>query len=153
MPSIHKTIIMFLTILVSCTSAKKTSVASQENQHGSPAVEKYKTLAMEKYNDRIDYISNESKTYVLCSKTNKSTPKIPQNSLFFFVYDLKNDRVVIEESVVDGSVTWISDHQIEIIQKTGIVTKDNPDHRQGYIFDLNTGEKSTLSKKALNLKQ
>lgn len=141
MPSIHKTIIMFLTILVSCTSAKKTSVASQENQHGSPAVEKYKTLAMEKYKEGIDYVFNESGSFVMCVHAAKPSAEHPQKTISFFVYDLKNEKILYEESVGDGSVKWKNDVQIEITSKIGIITPSHQSNIIHYVYDVSTQKK------------
>lgn len=144
-----------LLILVSCTSAKKSnSAVSQEKNDTLPAVEKYKTLAVEKYKDQIDYVFNQSKTHVLCARTSKPTPKMPENNVSFFVFDLNHENIIFEESIVDGSVTWINNRQLEIIQKTGIISGENPDRRHGYIFDVESKTKTDLLNKSTeNLKQ
>ncbi|MBL7959684.1 hypothetical protein JNL27_05525 [bacterium] len=137
-----KTIVMFLAILVSCTSAQKSnSSAFQEKQDLSPAVEKYKTLAMEKYKEGIDYVFNESGSFVMCVHAAKPSAEHPQKTISFFVYDLKNEKILYEESVGDGSVKWKNDVQIEITSKIGIITPSHQSNIIHYVYDVSTQKK------------
>lgn len=141
-----KTFLAFLLIGLSCTSAhKKGEAASQDQPGSSPNTAKYRKIAEEKYKDHIDYIFNESKTHVLCVRINKSTPKIPESAFSFFVYDLKNDRIIFEDSIADGSVHWTSDHLLEVEQKSGTVSKENPIRSKRYGYDVVTQKKIEIS--------
>ncbi|KAB2878692.1 hypothetical protein F9K33_12075 [bacterium] len=127
-------IIIFL--VFSCASSKE-------------AQEKYKSLAIEKYKENVDYVYNESKSFVLCVNASKPTALKPLHRVRFFVYDIKNDAIVMEETVVDGSVRWINDHAIEVSYTLGLDSKDPAvPHFGTYKFDVIT--KQRISDKVEN---
>lgn len=116
-------------LMFSCTASKE-------------AQEKYKTLAVEKYKGNANFIFNESKSFVLCQSVPKSINLV--NSIRFFVYDIKNDAVVIDETYADGAVRWINDHAIEVTYHLGVASKDpSVPHSGKYIFDIITKQRST----------
>jgi len=56
----------------------------------------------------------------------------------FFVYDLKNEKVLFEDSLANGSVKWLNDYQIQVSTVPGIVTEDEEVDKKlmGYIYDV-----------------
>jgi hypothetical protein len=143
---IVKTFLTFLSLLVSCTSSPRGGGASIQEKKEPVVMTKYEMIAVEKFKDHIDYVFNETKTHVLCMKTNKATPKMPESTVTFFIFELKNEKIVLEESIVDGAVRWVNDRQMEIIQRTGTVSKNDPDRTKSYLFDLDSGKKTELPK-------
>lgn len=103
----------------------------------------YKSVAVEKYHDNIEYLFNTSKTFVICLKSNKPTPQIPQNQVRFFVYDLATEEIILEESLVGGEVSWKNDHEVRVKTTPGILTTDEEYNQQltGYIFDVQERKK------------
>ncbi|MBL7995664.1 hypothetical protein JNM05_09860 [bacterium] len=123
-------------LVFSCASSKE-------------AQEKYKSLAIEKYKGNVDYVYNESKSFVLCINAPKPTALKPLHTVRFFVYDTKNETMVTEETVPDGSVQWINDHAIKVSYSLGVDSKDPAvPHSGSYIFDVMTKEK--ISQKTEN---
>lgn len=116
-------------LILSCATSKQ-------------AQDKYRSLAVEKFKENIDYVYNESKSFVLCVSAAKPTALKPQNSIRFFVYDINNDAIVMEESLTDGSARWINDRSIEVRYALGVDSKDPAvPHSGSYLFDVLTKEK------------
>ena len=147
-----KTFLTCVFVLASCTSPQRGGSVSSQEKNDLNYAAKYETIAIERYKERIEYIFNESKTHVLCMKTSKPTTKMPKSTVSFFVFDLNSEKIVFEDAIADGSLRWINDRQLEIVQKTGTVSKKDPDRRQGYLFDLDTGKKLELSKNNVEIK-
>lgn len=102
----------------------------------------FKKLASDKYGKDVIYYYNSDSTFVLCSKTSKPTPRMPQNTIMFFLWDIRQNQIKLEESLVDGSVRWISNTQLQIVEHTGTVSKENPENRMVYVFDTATGKRT-----------
>lgn len=127
-------------LLLSCASAHKT-------QDAQTPMERCKQLAAEKYKTDVEFLIGENKDFVLCRTLSKSTALQPQQSVLFFVYDLKNDVVVIEESYADGSVRWLDGRAIEVNYHLGVASKDpSVPHSVTYVFDLITKQRSNSTK-------
>jgi len=127
-------LILQLTIvfaLASCAPAKtdSKSVASVDN---------YRKLAVDKYKDNITYRVNLTHSYVLCHKQSRPTSLNPFPPVQFFVYDLKQERVLFEDSLANGSLKWLNDFQIQVSTIPGIVTGDEEADKNllGYIYDV-----------------
>lgn len=127
-------LILQLTIvfaLASCAPAKtdSNSVAS---------VAKYKKLAVDKYEDNITYRVNLTHSYVLCYQQSRPTSLNPFPPVQFFVYDIKNERVLFEDSLANGSIKWLNNYQIQVSMIPGIVTGDEVADQKlpGYIYDV-----------------
>ena len=148
-----KTFLTFFFVLTSCISSQPGAGVSSQEKKEPAVMTKYEMIAVEKFTDHIDYVFNETKTHVLCMKTNKATPKMPESTVTFFVYELQNEKIVFEESVADGSVHWITDRRLEIVQKTGTVSKNDPGRRLVYLFDVDAGKKIEVPKNSIELKK
>ena len=104
----------------------------------APTREKYHQVAETKFGGGIEYRFNDSKNFVICLKKQKPTAQIPQNRLFFFVYNLENNQIIFEDSVTDGEVSWKSNTQFRVRTTPGMLTGD-PEYNQklmGYVFDV-----------------
>lgn len=100
--------------------------------------EKYRRVAKTKFGDRVEYLFNQSKNFVICFKKEKPTPQIPQNRLSFFVYNLETDEIIFEDTLTDGEVSWKSNTQFRVRTTPGMLTVD-PEYNQkltGYVFDV-----------------
>ncbi len=118
-------------VLVSCASARMDSVAVD-------AVSKYSQLAIEKYHDNITYRENLAHSYVICYKQSRPGSLNPYPPLQFFVYAIKTDQILFEDSLSNGSIKWLNEYQFQVSTVPGIVTHDEEANKQlmGYIYDI-----------------
>ena len=125
-------------LLFSCASSKTDTAAA-------PSLIKveYKSIAEAKYSAGIEYILNDSSTYVLCRKIIKPSEKFPQNKVNFFIYDLNKKKIVLEESIINSKVFWKNNYQVQVEIIAETLTKNKKDSYilRGYIFDLRTEKK------------
>ncbi len=133
---LHKLSVAILQITIGLTLAY-CALAKKESNSGE-SVENYKKLAVDKYKDNITYQINLTHLYVLCHKQSRSTSRNPFPQVQFFVYDLKNEKVLFEDSLVNGSVKWLNDYQIQVSTIPGIVTGEEEADKKlmGYIYDV-----------------
>ena len=117
-------------IFVSCASTKESSAEVS-------ALDRCKKIAVEKYGRDLEYAFNDSKTHILCKKESKPTTQNPQHRVEFFVYDTTRNKLLFEDSLPDGKVSWINDHQLQITIIPGIVRGDESNPvPPGYIYDV-----------------
>jgi hypothetical protein len=129
-------IIALFFFLSSCHATKKDFRKSTDSQG-------YRSVAIKKYGHNIKYILNPSNTYVICLKRNKPTPQMPENLISFFVYDLANEEIILEEPAINGEVAWKTNHEVQVRIIPGILTTDENYNKKlsGYTFDVNLGKK------------
>ena len=133
---LHKLSVSILQLTIGFTLAC-CALAKKDSNSGESA-ENYEKLAVDKYKDNITYQINLTHLYVLCHKQPRSTSRNPFPPVQFFVYDLKNERVLFEDSLANGSVKWLNDYQIQVSTIPGIVTGDEEADKKlmGYIYDV-----------------
>ena len=119
----------FLFFIIACHTTKTDVQESMDSQN-------YKTISLEKYGQNIEYLMNSSKTHVICLKRNKPTPQIPQSRISFFIYDIKKDEIIFEESFIDAEVRWKSEYQVEVKITPGIVSGDETAEDFIYVYDV-----------------
>ena len=132
--------VALLVVGVSC----KTS----EGAKGERQVRGYQALAELKYGRRVDFIMNSTGTAVLCVSKSKPTQLQPQQQISFFVFDMKTESVLHEDSVPNGWVSWENDNSVIVVVTPGTVRdedKGQPE-RAGYVFDLRTRKTRDLGK-------
>lgn len=134
----RKSYIWVIVFLFFCTTCHST----KGNNNSAKSLD-YKSIAIKKYQKNIEYFFNSSDTYVICLTKDKSTPQMPENQISFFVYDLANEEIILEDSLIDGEVSWKSDHEIQVKMISGILTTDEEYNKQltGYIFDVKEKKK------------
>ncbi|MCB0267048.1 MAG: hypothetical protein KDE52_05555 [Calditrichaeota bacterium] len=92
-------------------------------------------IAADKYQNNVRYSLNDDSTYVICTSVTKSVQlKITR----FFIFDIANDKVLFEDSVINGSVAWLNATQVQIYSQPGIVKGDESETAApgSYIFDV-----------------
>jgi hypothetical protein len=151
-----------LAVLVAgCTSARKEPPKAT----GSPAesatpdtvldapptstfvsVPSYQVVARNRYGDGVDFIFNDSRSYVICiagrGRFKSPFPKAA-SPLRFFVYDLTSDQVVFEESLDNARVSWETETLVKVSVTPGMVQIEKP-KEYGYRYDVVAREKSPL---------
>ena len=111
----------------------------------------YRVIAKQKYESNIRYDFNPAKTVVLCIKQAKSSAKHVYPPLAFFIYDLKNSKVLFEDALPNGEVKWVNNTQIAVHTIPGIVRVDAKGGTEsGYIYDIKSAKK--IKKNAVELK-
>ena len=87
----------------------------------------YKTIAEEKFKSGYNFIFNSDSSFVICEKQINPDPLHPQKSMNFFIYNNHTDNIIYEESVPDGSIAWMNDHLVKIVNKSGVVSRGKND--------------------------
>ncbi len=134
--------------ILSCSSSKQTS--PRNNQIQTISTKTYQVIAEEKYEGRVDFLFNSSKTYVLCINEEKETSNPGFSPLKFFVYDLKAERVIFEDMPGRANIKWISPDNFEVDVVPGIVRGDEEANSAspGYVYDCKLQKK--IKRSALN---
>jgi len=115
--------VLLPTLLLSCSSAEK----AQSIVTG---------LAQAKYGSDVEYVSNESKSFVLCFNRPKVPPGHPLRPLRFLVFDMSNAEVVFEDSLKSADVYWVNDTSLEVHFIPEVISED--EEANGYIYDVVT---------------
>lgn len=133
-----------LTFSISCSSSKDTSEQieiDQKKPEEDKIMDKFLSLAKEKFDDKFSFQLNSEKSYILCF----TKPHLTDNQLStqYFLYDLNNEKIIFEEDIGQGSVKWISEHHIQVIPIPGIVKGDEKTEgsASGYIYDIKQKKK------------
>ena len=119
---LHKLSVSILQLTIGVTLAY--CALAKKDSNSADSVDNYKKLAVDKYTDNITYQINLTHLYVLCHKQSRPTSQNPFPPLQFFVYDLKNEKVLFEDSLAKASIKWLNDYQIQVSTILGIVTGD-----------------------------
>ncbi len=114
------------------------SCATRELKKEEAQNEGYRSLAVQKFGQGADFIQNVSGSAVLCVKKTKPTQLNPQLQIAFFIYDLKANKILFEDSIPNGSVSWNDGSSIIVSLVPGTVREDDKTRpsRPGYIYDL-----------------
>ena len=102
----------------------------------------FSQIAINKLDSGYETSFNSDSTFVLCLQKSKPTPAQPNTRLKFIVMELKDNKLVLEDSVLNGSAEWISNEELKVYRRTGI--PDNPKSTADtstYIYNVKTGEK------------
>lgn len=124
------TLLMALPTHLSCSSS------SQSQAH-------FVKVAEERYGGEVEYSPNESKSFLLCVHKPKVQPGNPQQPVRFIVFDVARKVVVLEDSLDNGNVGWLSDVRMEIRVIPEVVSDDG-DTGSGYIFDTHTRTRTPI---------
>ena len=122
--------------MLACTFA---ACKHQEKTGGGTVgtrTEGYRETAEQRYGARsFECTSNGSGTLVLCTKIDRGKPVDPALLTRFFVFDVKDNRVVFEDSIRHSGVSWYNNTQLRIYEGSDILPgiNDKPVIR---IFDL-----------------
>ncbi|MGE5682288.1 MAG: hypothetical protein ACM34K_15580 [Bacillota bacterium] len=141
----HFVFVFFLPalILTGCcsSSVEKQQSGSENNQ----TLKSYIQLALSRYGDNVEYLYNSpEKSFVLALSREKESSNNPYPAIHFFVFDIKKNMIIFEDVVPKATVSWKNDHQVEVIVTPAIISTDEQDKPQGYIFDIDKHQKTAL---------
>lgn len=74
---------------------------------------------------------NQSATFALCTKPTDV-------SLSFSIVRLSDFKIVVQESIAKGTVTWTNDLKLQVSSVPGIIKKDETGNEYTRIIDLST---------------
>lgn len=137
---------IFNYIICAFSIAALSSCRTSDLRHEEVQNEGYRLLAVQKYGQGAEYVQNMSGSAVLCVKESKPTQLYPQHQIAFFVYDMKEKKVLFEDSIPNGSVSWNDGSSLIVRIVPGTIRDDDKTSaaRPGYIFDLRSGKTRNL---------
>jgi hypothetical protein len=94
-------------------------------------------VAEDRYGGEVECLPNESKSFLLCINKPKVQPGNPQQPVRFMVFDITREEAVLEDSVDNGDVQWLSNDRIGVRIIPEVVSEDG-ETGSGYIFDIHT---------------
>jgi hypothetical protein len=129
-------------------TADTLTTAVESPQSSEPYPEpSYEATARRKYGDKVDFIFNNPRSYVICI-AGEDKSKIPSprfsSRLTFFVYGLTSEQIVLEESLDNASVSWEEDTLLKVSVTPGIVQMEGP-KEYGYLYDVVARQKLPLN--------
>ena len=124
--------------LFSCSSSESNTKETQ----GGISKTNITQLAQNKYGNAYTLDYNFIKDFVLCKSIAKS--KIPNNSATkYFVFDIDENVIVVEDKFRNGNISWYSNYEIKIVKIPGMVKK-NQMQEYGYILNVKTNLKTKI---------
>ncbi|MFH0990319.1 MAG: hypothetical protein V1799_09940 [bacterium] len=130
-----KTFLLFLILVISGCSSKKAAVHETA----------YQQLAYERYGERVEYLYNQSRSHVICLTKNEVTPKLPQQHLRFFLYDIAANTILLEDEIQNGSIAWKNNWLVVAIIIPGTVKIDEEDKPQGWQYDVQKKSRNPIN--------
>ena len=102
----------------------------------------FKVLAVQKLGSDVEYTPNEDNSKMLCYVKKKGV----NNSGYgvsFFVYDIKQKKVIYEDEIDRGTVSWHTEQELALFYTPGIMRNDQTRDDFTYIYNLDS-ERRTL---------
>lgn len=116
-------------LLMGCSVTNKTKAVNESTA--------YLTVAKEKLGDEVNFAFNKDRSYVLCQTEPSPNPDNP--SFRFLVFSMKDEKVVMEQSVRSGFVKWLSGMEIEIFSTPGFMRNDQSRDEFTQVYHVVTG--------------
>lgn len=121
-------LILVLAFFEACFCPKKRTESRISN-----SVDKIETLACNKFNSDFEIRYNKKASFALVSTSNSINIVENDKNLNYFVYSIKNEKVVIEDSLKNG--------QIQLGKKNILCASENNNDNNNnsnriYFFDL-----------------
>ena len=114
------------------------------NKGVKPQPDPVQEYAADKFGNGFVYDYNESKDYVILSKTYKNKESDPFPTLRFEVLELANMEVIFNDNLRGGKVSWIRDYILEAESMKGIPNPDDPDNDDNvYRYNVQKKKKFT----------
>ena len=90
---------------------------------------------------------NTTDRFILCSHRPDTTVMNPLPKVAFFVYDTKENAVMLEEAEFAGDVSWVDEFEIEMTITPGIV-RDDGSGKPKYKIDVRSGNRRKVGGQA-----
>lgn len=134
---------LFISIffLVGCAPSQKSFTEKEIN---------LKKLSIEKFGTMFHLIYNGEKSYSLAVKQERAAALNPNPLLQFFVFDMREEKIVFEDNLAGGKINWKTNDQVEVIVTPEIVSTDENNKIHGYIYDVRLKTKKDLNSPTQN---
>ncbi len=123
---------ILITILINaCCASETTSVTKGTFQA-------YKNFAESKLGGSCKIILNSDSAYYAAYSSGKSSEAGSEAPLKFFIYDTKEEKILLEDNLPNGEIEWINENQLKVSTTPGIVSgrDDKNKHAFGYVYDV-----------------
>ncbi len=142
--------------LSSNTAKSKLLQTSHLSHPYNPQQKDYHRIARARLqSDHIRYFKNDSQTHVLCILDTVSGLQDQQNraTVTFLIYDIFSKKVIFEDSIKSGSVSWLDDSHIRVTKHIHNSKTDAFDFRPDadYLFHIFGNAKLSISENQLGL--
>lgn len=107
-----------------------------------PNKDDFKNIAEKKFGTDFQFSFNSDSSFVLIINQKKPTAQNPFPLLKFFVYDLSNNKIILEDNRPNSMVVWKNSYQVEVIITPEMVSTDAKNNSKGYIYDLRQKKKT-----------
>ncbi len=133
----------FITILflMGCSSSQKTFTEKEVL---------LKKLSIEKYGTTFNLLYNTEKSYSVVVSQGKASLQEPNPVLRFFVYDMTKEKIVLEDKVAGGKITWINNEQIEVSVTPGAISTELNNNNYGYLYNVKMNTKAEINSSSQN---
>jgi len=129
-------------ILAFCASCYASSI---KGDGYSLETKKYEKFAFSKFGNDTISIYNRDKTYVLCLKSDNLKAINPNAPTIFFIYDLKENKIIYKDQISSAVISWYSNNELLISTQKGIITSPIDKGKSKYIYNLKTRKKTIYS--------
>jgi hypothetical protein len=119
-------------MISACCSSKVT------NSKLKPDTFSYKRIAEEKFNNNYKVSFNQDSTSIIVYYYPKNVTKQLFPPLKFFVYSSRNNEIIFQDNLPNGTVKWINDHQLQVSTIPEIVKGGDKVNEEnfGYVYDV-----------------
>jgi len=127
-------------ILSSCVNKKLITTVEQNNKSDTI----YKQIALKRYGNKVEFLYNKNKDYVLCKKRIDKNNLNPNVLLDFFVYNIIAHEIVYEDKIPNGQIEWLDNLHLIIRQQKGIINSTTDKGYIEYRYNIVSGRKQTI---------
>ncbi|MFC2151656.1 hypothetical protein ACFLSE_03940 [Bacteroidota bacterium] len=109
----------------------------------------FEQIAHKKFgSDTLNYYSPK-RSYILCIKESEK-PQFPDQTIEYFVFDLKMQNVVLDARGSNMKISWYSDNELLFRIYPGITQTPEDAAMNVYTYNLSTKEKCYIKKNKSN---
>jgi len=109
-------------------------------------IKSFEQIALEKYKNNIGYMYSPDSSFVACFRKETKEEANGVQQLRFFIYDIKNDKLVFEDNLRSENILWLNNYKLKVMKRPGMVTNDPQKNIElmGYIYDIKQNKKLPL---------
>jgi len=137
-----KTIVCLLSVLFlsACSQTNRTVSSADETV---PATWEKSAATRLGADAKTEHMFNADKSYVIVMSRGNWRDRMPTGPFRFVVAHVESGEIILEDSVVNGSVKWRDQHRVELTSVPGIISGEEQGSRLGgYIFDCRDKSKT-----------
>jgi|GEM_PF-6305346 len=138
----NKSVIFLLSMLFfSCSNSKSVP---DENALSSDSENTLNAIALDRIGPNYITEFNSDSTFALVKNPQKNRPFV---SGVFFVFDVMEKEVILEDVLVQGRINWRKPFELEVVRIPGVIRGDEGDQKpKGYLFDAKKRRRIPIGK-------